>query len=814
MVQPIPVRPEVFKVLRRLRRHIRQYVFLEGTALVLVLLAGLFWFSLGLDWAYFQLRSLELPVWFRKAFAVSTVCLFALSFTTWVALRLLRSFRVKALALVLERRFPELDDRLITAVEFAENCTEQPPALTAAMLNRTLDEAARTVRNIELGAVFDKTPLGRAAVAAVTLVASVVAFGWANKPAMARWTRAFVNWEDEYWDRRTLLTVKVIAQPGDRIRQFDDLLYRHPRGGDLTLLVEVPEGKQVPERVRLQYRLAGGRGGGSAYLSKLGKRRFKHTVTGLLDDMQLWVRGGDFLNRRPYQVLVVDPPRIDRITFENDYPDYTGLDSTDDRGNPVRDQQIVRGTQISVPMETHFLMHGRSNKPLLNVRIETDAFEVRLSEQGVRLALLRVDGEPHATHDLPAPAGEPWFILGSRSFHLPFQLTAEADARLESGSPAPPIPLPSHTPMRIYLNDVDGVTSLEPERLTVSGVLDQPPVVETQLRGIGASVTRKAVIPIEGTISDDYGIVDGRFEFRLDDSQSWQPRPLRRPPADRPTEFQLQRADDQPFEQFEILPLDLTIGQKLALTVYARDGDNLNGPHESRGQRYTFQIVSREELLSILYGKELNLRRRLEQIIKEVQDTEQDLVLHRTRVEEAAALSPQASGAGQDGKTRQEIEEIRTAVTVAGERALHQVRKNANETAAIEESFKEILEELVNNAVHTRQMVDRIEGLIIDPLTEINTVDYPQVDESISLFTLANDQGEDPTPQIDASRVAIGTLLRHMKAVLNEMQDLVNFHSAVSRLKTIIEEERKLNEETRQHQKKQLIDKLKDLNLD
>ena len=52
----------VADVLGGLRRRIRLYIAVEGTALVLVLLAAMFWISLGLDFAWFRISRLELPV--------------------------------------------------------------------------------------------------------------------------------------------------------------------------------------------------------------------------------------------------------------------------------------------------------------------------------------------------------------------------------------------------------------------------------------------------------------------------------------------------------------------------------------------------------------------------------------------------------------------------------------------------------------------------------------------------------------------------------------------------------------------------------
>ena len=113
---------------------------LLALALVLVLVSILFWLSIGLDWGYFQARSLELPVWFRKAFSVLTVCSFAAGCMAWIVFRWLRSFQARSLALVLEKRFPELRDRMITAVEWSQDASARGTELTESMYDRTVQE--------------------------------------------------------------------------------------------------------------------------------------------------------------------------------------------------------------------------------------------------------------------------------------------------------------------------------------------------------------------------------------------------------------------------------------------------------------------------------------------------------------------------------------------------------------------------------------------------------------------------------------------------------------------------------------------------
>ena len=152
-----------------------------------------------------------------------------------------------------------------------------------------------------------------------------------------------------------------------------------------------------------------------------------------------------------------------------------------------------------------------------------------------------------------------------------------------------------------------------------------------------------------------------------------------------------------------------------------------------------------------------------------------------------------------------------TAVAVCAERTLHQIRKNTSETAVIEDSFRAMLEELVNNRVHTEQMVQRLNGLIVDPLHAINTIDYPTCDGAAGLYKLANEKGQDPTSQIDNTIESLSTMLEHMERVLKEMQELANFHEAIKELKVIIDDSEKLKGDTAREQKKKDIERLKGL---
>jgi len=808
MFDHIQLPPEVDAILTELKSRIRRYVLWQGLALVVVAVGLFFWFSLGFDWAVFSVRRLEPPRWLRVGLDLAVVGGVTAVLFSFVLFRVFRSFRTKSLALILEKRFPELNDRLVTAVE-SSGQAESHTALTSAMLERTMLDAVSMLKQVDVGVVFDQRPLRRVMTVASVLLVSLIAFATMCPQAFARWRAGYLGLEETYWPRDVELIATVLAEPGDRVKLFVDGEYKHPRGGDLVLLFDVPAGKKVPERVELQYKLGGGRGYGRATCFAAGERRFKHAIDDLLDDADFWVTAGDFTNRQAYRVRVVDPPRIDVLTAESLFPEHTKRQKLDDEsGTPVRETVSVQGTQMSLPIETDFLLRAKTNKPLVRARLQFGPHELTLSPTQASLKTPSADGQAMQVEPISADRAAKYFDAAGREFVVPFVLselaTPAARERFEKlDTPfGKPIVMPPDVALKIFLEDTDEIIGAEPAKITIHGIADNPPTIAAELKGIGTSVTRKAEIPVAGIIADDYGLKDVRFEFLIDEKEPWEVRSLSKSPSGEPREFKLQADADDPTERLEILKMDLAVGQKLTLTVVAEDADNLNGPHVSRSQKFTFKIVSNEELLSLLYQRELNLRRRFEQIISEVKQTRADLILHRSKADGAAKLS---------AEEKANATEVSTAVVASVVRSLHAIRKNATETISVEESFQDIREELINNAVHTPQMLERIDEKIVKPLHALNTGDYPSVDESLGALKLLLDDGRDPLPGLDESIAQIGVMLDQMDTILKEMQRLETFQEAIELLKSIIDQQQQLEERTKSERKKRRIQELKGL---
>jgi hypothetical protein len=485
---------------------------------------------------------------------------------------------------------------------------------------------------------------------------------------------------------------------------------------------------------------------------------------------------------------------------------------------PLRQEVPVLGTQVSLPAGTDFILEARANKPLQVVRVQAEAWEAGSSRYMSDLALPGATGAPPALHNIPV--AQPLLAPDGMSFRLPCALAVAAAPEILSatGEVQLPLRLSPDSFLRITLHDDDDVISADPARLTVNSIPDEPPRIETRLKGIGTSITRQATIPVVGEIqdpqdgskrygvTDDYGIAEARFEYKVESARTpgkeaaWQPAPFVNQANGR-KQFPVE-------ERFAMLPLDLPVGSKLTLKVVASDRDNLTGPHVSSGQPYSFLVVSDDELLALIAVKELNIRRRFEQVIDEVKNTRKDLLLARTRLEEVVGprARPAADLQPNSAETRTSVE---GAALIAVERAVSGIRKNANETQSIEEEFRDIRNELENNAIpDARPTLERIDEGIIRPLHSVNTVDYNNLDDALVLLRRVLEERADPLSSFEEPVDRVHLTIEHLEAVLAQMLRLETVNEALQLLRDIIKLQEDLQEKTRQERKKKLLENL------
>src|SRR5262245_15728406 len=152
--------PRVLHPLRKLRGMIRTFVSIDGLLTVLLFLAVWFWIGLLLDYGVFKIFTFDwvqeaprdVRVWVLRLVLIALAGVVAFK----IVRRLTKDFSYPSLALVLERRFPDvLGDRLITAVELADVKQQERYGYSPDMIRKTIADARDRVEKLPVGQVFN-----------------------------------------------------------------------------------------------------------------------------------------------------------------------------------------------------------------------------------------------------------------------------------------------------------------------------------------------------------------------------------------------------------------------------------------------------------------------------------------------------------------------------------------------------------------------------------------------------------------------------------------------------------------------------------
>jgi hypothetical protein len=751
--------PAVRGALSAVRRQIRAYVWLEGLAVLVAVLGLAFWLGMGLDWLF------EPSPRVRRMGMVVVGCVALYVVYRYLLRRVFVPVSDAAAALLLERRFSNLQDHVITAVDVAAS-PEHAAAYHPELIARTTQAADDAVGDVQVAQLFNRSPLLRAAIAAAALVISIgiLAIGagdvfgfWLDRLAMS----------EEPWPRRVHL--EVIGFPPDANGQRTHKL---AQDDDLELLVHASTvGFEAPDEVEIRFRLAdrvaaGASRRGRDTLIRVGdastnqgdfqlfRYEFKH-VTG---DMEFDVVGGDD-RVRDLRLKVVDRPELHAIELECVYPEYLQRES--------RRLPVTGGMRI--PEGTRLVLHASSTKPLTAARV-----------RGAK-------DQEEKSLDIASGSAQ--------------------ELRWEYGT------LMADDVLMISVTDVDGVGAREPYRVSLSAVKDEVPQVAARLAGIGTAITPDAVLPLVGKITDDYGLDRAWFEYQVDRGDAVT-TPLARQPRGEPTLEQIDpfdlRATDPRTGQRALV---LKPKQRLALSLKASDRFDLSDePRAGSSQQFVLDVVTMADLLALIERRELALRQRFEAIYEKLTDTRNlmsrvessDTSTEATatpgsdtaKADENAAASPEPST-----DTAQRMLS-RRRLRVAG--SLQNVVQVADEVRGVAEAFDDLGRELTNNRIENPDLMSRLGEQIAQPLHRIAEQRMPQL---AAQLRLVEERLEDPVATASELKKAIAQadeILVTMRQVLEKMLELETYNEVVALLRGIITDQDEISRRTKERQKEKL----------
>jgi len=764
-IEPIRSTRPIQRKLSGLRTRIRLYVLIQSLGMAIIWLGVTFWTTLALDYLPVLLCATELPQTLRALLLVFvSVGLISILYR-WLLRRMFVPLPDRSMALLVERRFSDFQDSLMTAVELAT--TGWPDSQQQQMITESENYAARRLSGVPLRRIFNMRPLFFNLLFTTFLVTAFLSFGYFQEDAWTLAVRRLYLVSEEPWPRQTSI----------RVADFPDNRHKVARGSNFTIHVFADAEKHVPDYCTIHYRTEEGDRGRVRMLKRgraprEGQQAFVYDgvpFKAMLSTVHFDVQGFD-QRLRHLTVEVVDSPSLTDVSLDCTFPTYL-VDEALDTFLP-RTERLTPGTRL--PFGTQVHMHAQSDKPLRRLQI----FNLKTEETQ----------EVHITD------------------------TGSASHKCDLSLPS----LREDVALALTLHDVDGVSNAQPFRVAIAVVPDAPPEIDVAPLGIGSAITPQAQLPFQGTIVDDNRLRRAWFELLVQSPATgpathpnsalyaipWTASPAGDQQATLDLRNQQRRLTD---------PMELKPGDRIILTIKASDYFDLgSAPNIGEGSPYELDVVTPARLLALLETREIGLRRRLEQILEELQLARNSVIRVRASDEPTANDTSDhptvdAEPAGDEPALPPRERDLRL---LRIQRAIQDTRRSQSELRGVALAFGDIRLELINNRVDTVKKIDRLQEEIAVPLARIVDNHFPslqqtlqQLEEHIAEMPRRHQLSDQAVEQINRILAALEDILKHILRIetYNELVDIV---------RSILEDQEQLNKDTRQQQQEQVIDLL------
>ncbi len=518
------------------RRVWKRSLFWTGFAIVLTGVIALLVGEAMVDWL------MPLPSAIRLALLVVGAGVIGYLLYKYLVQPLRASLTLRDVALNVERNHPDLEDRLVSAIEFGNRESADP--IEAHMLQRLLEDTVERVKGINFKATIDHSQTRKhVGIAALVVVGCVILSLLFPTEIHTSLLRVLVPWEKT----DPILTTRLAVEPGNA---------RILRGKSLPIHVTVT-GKSA-EKVVLTYGDIGAQQLSTSEVEKNqqqpetiinmlrnpdDKRGFAYEIFNIDADMEYSVVANETTSER-YTVEVFEMPKVTEISVAYTYPDYTGLKPVVQTG--TGDIRAVVGTQAAIRLTT-------------NKAIQTAS--IAISHQQSELTV-----EPYS-------ADSQMVISNGNTLTTPIDV-------VEDGSYA------------IQLLCIDGFNNEIPIEYTIKAIPDAVPEVVIKEPGRDVKVTKLDEVEIVAEATDDYGIGELKLMYRIG--------------SDELREFVMESSVSSPIvgsgsgadaghmaegaytfylEEFDVEPGDI-----ISYYAHATDNNTNTGPGEASSEIYFIEI--------------------------------------------------------------------------------------------------------------------------------------------------------------------------------------------------------------------------------
>ena len=337
------------------RRLWKRTIFWTGLAIVTVFFIGLLFGGALID------LFLPLPSIIRILLLVGLISSVGFLCFKHIIKRHFAPMTLRDIALKVEERHPELEDRLVSAIQFGDRPTDDP--MQAHMINRLVTDAVEESKSIDFKATVDKRQKNKRVAAAFLafLICGLTVITFPNQTETAL-RRIFTPWKKT----DPILTTKLAVKPGKA---------RILRGQSLPIEVEIT-GKKADQATIIYTRLDPNQT--DVLIEKKIKmvpfetqeNYFGYEIFNVDHEMKYYIVVNETESEH-FTVKVFDVPKVEDIEISYSFPAYTKMKPVIQRGNG--DIRAIVGTEATVrimpnkPIQTATIQIGGNEQKSMQI---------------------------------------------------------------------------------------------------------------------------------------------------------------------------------------------------------------------------------------------------------------------------------------------------------------------------------------------------------------------------------------------------------------------------------------------------------------
>ena len=586
-----PIPDSIRKKLEELRGLISRLIACQGWVALGIWVLAAFWCFGLIDYLPTRFGADESPSLVRMIMlAILGVGVIALIYHFFWNRWLVR-WSDDALALAIEKHYPEFKSSLVTTVQAASVTSGKPTdrfdhPLRPGVLAIARNAAESRIADVDVGSMVRFQSLQRelvafAAIAGISCVVALLAPKWTW-----HWGQRLFGLSDVPWPRTTQLgllgvELDIPSFSNQTVRDrymvsFQSSSVRVPRGSSVQLKTWAENLLAAPyDTCTLSYRDTDGNRG-RANLRRGTKDGVRQNflldgppLESINDSLSMTLSGGD-ARIGNLTLQTVDAPLVAAATIDVEYPAYLQRSTKTVWGQ----ETLPYRNGIRLPQGTQVGLRIQANKRIARC----EWLMVRTGQDGVTT-------EPIGSIEMDQPSEE---------FRLPLGV------------------LDTNLLLEIRLWDFEGLASTRIQQFVLASIADNPPNVDFVLQGIGTAITEQAILQVRSKVSDDYDLNEAWIESITDEQPKQRTMLAMTPQGEANIDLDLKAMRESGQETPKA-------GSVLSLMVSATDFfPQEDTAHLGRSTPIQLNVVTPDQLLILLERRELAMRARLEQIISEL----------------------------------------------------------------------------------------------------------------------------------------------------------------------------------------------------